>query len=231
MASTNKKANGGLGSVKRSLIDKSNTRVVFIVSTAVFAVIFSLVAAKTLWSQAIYQGKVISAKTEAKKQLQADVKIANTLHDSYSAFVGASSNIIGGTSVGVTSQDGDNAKIILDALPSKYDFPALTTNLEALVQDQQIELTSITGTDDEIAQSGNASSSDPQPVEIPFQLSVGGDYAKTQTLIGALERSIRPIAVRSLDISVTQDKISTTISAVTYYQPAKSLNTRTKVVK
>ena len=198
---------------------------------AVFAVIFSLVAARTLWNQAIYQGKVISAKTDAKKQLQADVKIANTLHDSYSAFVGATTNIIGGTSVGVTSRDGDNAKIILDALPSKYDFPALATNLETLVQDQQIELVSINGIDDEVVQSANNTSSDPQAVEIPFQLSATGDYTKTQALIGALERSIRPIAIRSLDVSGAQGKLTTTISAVTYYQPAKSLNTRTKVVK
>lgn len=226
-----KKNSTGMGSIKRGLIDKSNTRIVIIVSMAVFAVIFSLVAARTLWNQAIYQGKVISAKTDAKKQLQADVKIANTLHDSYSAFVGATTNIIGGTSVGVTSRDGDNAKIILDALPSKYDFPALATNLETLVQDQQIELVSINGIDDEVVQSANNTSSDPQAVEIPFQLSATGDYTKTQALIGALERSIRPIAIRSLDVSGAQGKLTTTISAVTYYQPAKSLNTRTKVVK
>lgn len=229
--SSKKAPDNGLGSVKRSLIDKSNTRVVIIVSTAIFAVIFSLVAAKTLWSQAVYQGKVITAKTEAKKQLQADVKVATTLHAAYAAFVGTTTNIIGGTSAGVGEKDGDNAKIILDALPSKYDFPALTTNLEALVQDQQIELTSLNGTDDEIAQSTNTASSDPQAVEIPFTLTVSGDYGKTQALIGALEHSIRPIAVRTLDITGNQGKLTTNISAVTYYQPAKSLNVRTKVVK
>jgi len=226
-----KSPNNGLGSIKRSLIDKSNARMVLIVSLAIFAVIFSLVAAKTLWGQAIYQGKVISAKTDAKKQLQSDIKIANTLHASYSAFVGTTSNIIGGTSTGVGEKDGDNAKIILDALPSKYDFPALTTNLEALVQDQQVTLSSLTGTDDEVAQSTNVSSSDPQAVEIPFSLTVTGDYAKTQALIGALEHSIRPIAIRTLDITGGQDKLTTNITAVTYYQPAKSLNVRTKVVK
>lgn len=231
MASSKKNSNSGIGSVKRGLIDKSNTRIVVIVSAAVFAVIFSLVAAKTLFSQAVYQGKVISAKTDARKKLQADVKVAKTLHASYSAFVGATTNIIGGNSAGPTAQDGDNAKIVLDALPSRYDFPALTTNLEALVQDQQVDLTSIAGVDDEVAQSANISSSDPQAVEIPFQLSVTGDYAKTQTLVGAFERSIRPIVVRSLDISAAQDKLTTSISAVTYYQPAKSLNTRTKVVR
>lgn len=228
---SNKKINNGLSSVKRSLIDKSNTRMVIIVSIAIFAVIFSLVAAKTLWGQAAYQGRVISAKTDAKKQLKADIKVANTLHASYSAFVGSSTNIIGGTAAGLGSKDGDNAKIILNALPSKYDFPALTTNLEALVQDQQVELTSLSGTDDEVAQSTNISSSDPQAVEIPFSLTVSGDYGKTQALISALERSIRPIAVRTVDISGGKDKLTTNISAVTYYQPAKSLNVKTKVVK
>lgn len=228
---SNKSPNNGLGSVKRALIDKSNTRMVIIVSVATFAVIFSLIAAKTLWGQAKYLGNVISTKTDSKNKLQADIKVANTLHASYSAFVGTTTNIIGGSSTGSGKQDGDNAKIILDALPTKYDFPALTTNLEALVQDQQVELTSISGVDDEIAQATNISSSDPQPVEIPFSLTVTSDYGKTQALIGALEHSIRPIAIRTLDISGGKDRISTTISAVTYYQPAKSLNTRTQVVK
>jgi len=228
---SNKSPNNGLGSIKRALIDKSNTRMVIIISAAVFAIIFSLVAAKTLWGQAVYQGKVIKAKTNASNQLQADIKVANTLHASYSAFVGTATNIIGGTSGGTGEKDGDNAKIILDALPTKYDFPALTTNLEALVQDQQVELTSISGVDDEIAQSTNISSSDPQSVEIPFSLTVSSDYDKTQALLGALEHSIRPIVIRTLDISGGKDKITTNITAVTYYQPAKSLNTRTQVVK
>lgn len=207
------------GSVKRVLIDKANTRLVVTVSIAIFAMVFSLVAAKTLWTQSSYQKRVIDAKNKAATQLQANVEAMDKLSTSYNAFVNTSTNIIGGNSLGSGPQDGNNAKIILDALPSKYDFPALTTNLETLLSDQQVVLVNISGVDDEIAQSGNTNSPNPSPVEMPFQLSATADYAKTQALIEAFERSIRPIKMTTLDISGTQDKLTTTVSALTYYQP------------
>ena len=219
------------GSVKCVLIDKANTRLVVTVSIAIFAMVFSLVAAKTLWTQSSYQKRVIDAKNKAATQLQANVEAMDKLSTSYNAFVNTSTNIIGGNSLGSGPQDGNNAKIILDALPSKYDFPALTTNLETLLSDQQVVLVNISGVDDEIAQSGNTNSPNPSPVEMPFQLSATADYAKTQALIEAFERSIRPIKMTTLDISGTQDKLTTTISALTYYQPAKSLNIREEIVK
>lgn len=218
------------GSVKRVLIDKANTRLVVTVSIAVFAVIFSLVAAKTLWTQSSYQKRVIDAKNKAATQLQANVEAMEKLSASYSAFVGTSTNIIGGNSLGTGPQDGNNAKIILDALPSKYDFPALATNLETLMNDQQVTVVNISGVDDEIAQSGNTDSPSPTPVEMPFQLTATADYVKTQALIGAFERSIRPIKITTLDISGAQDRLTVTVSAMTYYQPAKSLNIREEIV-
>lgn len=226
-----KTAKNTIGSVKRLMIDKTNTRLVVIVSIAAFAAVFSLVAAKTLWSQASYQARVITKKQESLTQLEANVKAMDQLKPSYDAFIGTSSNIIGGNSLGNGPKDGNNAKIILDALPSKYDFPALTTNLETLVNDQSVQLTSISGVDDEVAQSGNVDSPNPQAVDMPFQLSVSADYAKVQSLIGAFEHSIRPIKIQTISLSGTQDKITMTISAVSYYQPAKSLKVRTEVVQ
>lgn len=226
-----KQAKNAMGSMKRVMIDKANARLVAVVSIAAFAAVFSLVAAKTLWSQAAYQGRVITAKQAALTQLEANSKAMDQLKPSYDAFVGTSTNAIGGNSLGSGPKDGDNAKIILDALPSKYDFPALATNIETIVNDQSVQLTSISGVDDEIAQSSNVDSPNPQAVEMPFQLSVTADYTKVQSLVGALEHSIRPIKIQTMSIAGTQDKISMTISATTYYQPAKSLKIRSEVVK
>lgn len=220
-----------VGSIKHALIDKSNTRIVVTISIAVFAVVFSLVSTKTLWSQATYQNRVISEKNKAKNQLKENLEVVKKFKPSYDTFVGATTNIIAGNAFGIGPQDGNNAKIILDALPSKYDFPALATNLETLVQSQGVALTALSGTDDEVSQAANISSPDPQPVEMPFEFSATGDYAKTQALVSAIERSVRPIKINSIDISGNQGSLTTSISAVTYYQPAKSLKIRTTVVK
>jgi hypothetical protein len=226
-----KSTKNAMGSMKHVMIDKANARLVAIVSVAAFAAVFSLVAAKTLWSQAAYQGRVITAKQSALTRLEANSKAMDQLKPSYDAFIGTTTNTIGGNSIGSGPKDGDNAKIILDALPSKYDFPALTTNIETIVNDQSVQLISISGIDDEIAQSGNVDSPNPQAVEMPFQVSVSTDYTKIQALVGAFEHSIRPIKVQTISLSGTQDKIALSISATTYYQPAKSLKIRSEIVK
>ncbi len=177
-----------------------------------------------------YQNDVITAKKQAVTQLKTDINATNNLVVSYKAFVGNPQNILGGNPAGNGPKDGDNGKIVLDALPSAYDFPALATSLEKLLTSQNVKIQNITGTDDEIAQSGSTSSN-PQPVAMPFQLSVTGDYTAIQGVINSLEQSIRPIQVQTIDVSGNQGSLTLTLSAQTFYQPARNLQITTKVVK
>ena len=215
---------------KRKMIDKANSTVVLAVSAAVFLTIFSLVATKVLASQIAYQNRVINKKQLADKTLKTNVVAAEQLKKSYDAFAGTTKNIIGGLSTGAEANDGANPKIILDALPASYDFPALTTNLELLAT-QNAKLVSITGTDDEVAQSTNVSSVTPQAVAMPFELTVSGNYDQIQKMVSATERSIRPIKYNSMEVSGQKDELTLHLSAETYYQPAKSLKIRKEVVK
>ncbi len=221
----------GLTSGKRDLIDKTNATVVMIVSAAVFLAAFSAVATKTFINQAAYQNRVIEKKRIARDQLKEDIDNAKKLKKSYLSFVDTTKNAIGGDRFGVGQQDGDNAKIVLDALPSSYDFPALPTSIEALVASQNVKISSITGTDDEVAQAQNASSTTPQPIAMPFEFSVVSDYEGVQRVINALERSIRPMKISELDIVSEQKELTLTIKAQTFFQPAKSLNIDKKVVE
>lgn len=215
---------------KRKLIDKSNTTIVAVVSIAAFLTIFSLVATKVLVSQIAYQNRLIGKKQQAEKTLKENVKTAGQLKSSYDAFAGTTQNVIGGLSTGSGTNDGANPKIILDALPSSYDFPALTTNLELLAT-QNAKLTSITGTDDEVAQGANTSSSNPVAVPMPFELTVTGNYDQIQKMVSATERSIRPIKYNTMEVSGQKDDLKLHVTAETYYQPAKSLKMEMEVVK
>jgi hypothetical protein len=222
-----------LPSSKRALIDKANTRIVVYVSIAAFILVFSLVAVKTLIGQAAYQNRVIDTKRVAVNQLKTDISATSELKTSYNAFTSTSQNVLGGSPGGNGAQDGNNAKIILDALPSAYDFPGLTTSLENLLTSQSgITIDSITGTDAEATEGANQSSSSPQPVPIPFNVAVTGSYGALQSVISAFEHSIRPIQVQTLSISGSDNSsLTLSIGAQTYYQPAKSLNISEKVVK
>jgi hypothetical protein len=216
---------------KRSLITKANSRIVFTAGLAAFVVIFTMVAAKTLVSQASYQNKVISTKKNALATLQSDLNARDSLVSSYKTFVGTPQNVLGGNPTGSGDQDGDNAKIILDSLPSKYDFPALATSLEKLIVSQGLTITSISGTDEEATQASAKPSGAPAPIPMPFQVQVSGPYQGMKNLIDVFERSIRPIQVQKIEFSGDEGSMSVIINAQTFFQPEKNLNIKSEVVK
>ena len=219
------------GSIKHVQIDKSQSMILIATAVAAFTLIFMIVAAKSLVGQIVYQNKIISGKKDAVKQLKNNVQATSSLETSYKAFVTTSQNVLGGNPQGTGQQDGDNAKIVLDALPSKYDFPALATSLDRLATSQHVDIQNIAGSDDEIAQAGNESSPNPQPVEIPFELTVTGGYTDIQNLVNSFGASIRPFQIQTMQIAGGQSNMTLTLTAKTYYQPAKNFEMTKKVIK
>ena len=217
-------------SKKRILIDKNNATMVIMIAGMAFVTVFSLVASKALLSQRSYQARVIAEKKIALAQLKANNDAASKLVDSYMVFVSPAENIIGGSKDGKGDRDGDNAKIVLDALPSKYDFPALATSVEKILTGLNFKIEGITGTDDEIKQSV-ASTGAVAPVEMPFELSVSGNYETAQALSDVFQRSIRPIKVSRISLDGKDKDLNIVVGAKTYYQPEKVISITTKVVK
>lgn len=219
-------------SFKQLQIDKATTSMVVFIAIATALFIFSLVACRALLAERSHLAEVISQKEKAKKQLQSNIQAKNTLVSAYQQFVNQPQNIIGGNPNGQGENDGDNARIILDALPSKYDFPALTTSLEKLLADPTRGLTvqSINGTDDEIAQ-GELTVDNPSPVEMPFELTVLGDYTAIQDLVTVFQRSIRPFHIKVLTLSGADTEMTFQVTAKTYYQPEKKVKVEYKDVR
>lgn len=219
-------------SVKRVAISKANAQVVATVGIAAFLTVFSLVASHALWVQNAYLAKVTKLQDKANKQLQANLKASDNLADRYQSFTSTSKNVLGGDPKGSGDNDGDNAKIVLDALPSSYDFPALATSIQKILSDNNLHVSSITGTDDEIAQQAAAASPDPQPVPMNFSFSVDNvSYDAIQNLMTVLQHSIRPIQVDSMSLAGAADDMTVTVSAHTFFQPPKTVNITNQQVK
>ncbi|MDB5184313.1 MAG: uncharacterized protein JWN38_121 [Candidatus Saccharibacteria bacterium] len=220
-------------STKKLELDKSNTQMVIVVAVASFISIFCLIAAQGFLSQNNYNAKVIDAKAKTNDRLKDNIKAASKLTQSYAKFVKANPNVLGGDSTSNTADNGgDNARLVLDALPSTYDFPALTSSIEKLAENGNLKLTSITGTDDEVAQQTNDSSPAPVPVAMPFTFTVSNaSYSSVQQLMNTLDSSIRPIQLDAFTLTGASDNMQITINAHTYYQPAKNLNITKKDVK
>ena len=221
-------------STRRLAISKANAQMVIVVAVAAFITVFSLVASKAVFSQNRYQARVTDAKEKAHKQLQDNLDTFSSLQKSYVKFDSASTNIIGGSSTGNGPNDGPNSTIILDALPDKYDFPALTSSLEKILTSSSLKVTNITGTDDQINQQGNTSSPNPQPVNMDFTFTVdNANYDSIAQLVATLQQSIRPIQIDTIDLSVSSGSTSmtATVDGHTYFQPAKNVSITKKVIK
>ena len=206
---------------------------IIMMAVASFLTIFSLVLAKAYIAQGRYQLRVINEREKAAKQLKENVQSAGELHQKYKDFDSALENIIGGSSAANAKgeRDGPNSRLVLDALPSKYDFPALATSLEKILVDGGYRIESIVGVDDEIVQSKQASATTPEPLEMPFVISAAASYASVQKLVGDFERSIRPFQLTSLELNGNDANMEISVEAKTYYQPEKNLDIKKKVVK
>lgn len=249
-------------STKRIMIDNANSSIVIAVGIAAFLTAFSLVASRSLLAKRSYQSRVITKQEQARDQLRKNIEAVDTLKASYRGFVDRPQNIMGGNATGDSERDGDNAKIVLDALPSKYDFPALVASIEKILVDRNYGIQSINGIDDEVNQNPSVDPSQvgslapvaPNPsstsqlaaplassgpsvgsvVDMPFELTAEGAYTSMVDLLKVFDRSIRPLNVLRLTLSVAGDEsksVQLTIQGKSFYQPEKVLNIKSEVVK
>jgi len=207
-------------------IEKAQNSLFFIVIAATVITVFCLVSAKSLLSQGNYQRKVIDQRNKAVKQLRDNTTAARQLEDQYNNVFENSGpiNIIGGkndSSAGAVPPDGDNARIVLDALPSSYDFPALVTSLTKILQADSISNPSVGGSDDVVSVSASPSAT-PQPVNIDVPIGGTASYANLLKLMADLQRSIRPYDITNMSVSGTPDSMTFSFTMNSYFQPGKT---------
>ena len=216
-------------STKRIAIDKSSTQTVIAVSIASFIVMFSLVAANSVLNQYHYQARVMKVAKVADVQLNNNITAYNGLTKSYVKFNTQNPNIIGSP---VTDTTNNNTQVVLNALPGEYDYPALVTSLYYIfsangvqgsvsVKNQQADQSTPTAT----------SSQNPQAIQVPFGFSLSSVNASTITsFLTYLKQTTRPISIDSMSITGERGSLDLTLTAHTYYQPAKTFKITNKVV-
>jgi hypothetical protein len=221
-------------SQKKLKIDKANTTMLVTLAIASFVAVFSLVSIKDLLSQYAYQKRVSSAQETTISDLHQDQSDANQLIASYSSFIAQSPNVLGGSSQGGSGSNSENnAQIILDALPTSEDVPAAVAEIEDIFNSQGLGLNDLTSssTSTPAPTSSAASSSGSAVADIPFSLSTSGSTQAVESILNALEISIRPLQAQTLTLSGTDSDLQVTIGGQTYYQPSTNLSISSEVVK
>jgi hypothetical protein len=218
-------------SIKHLQIDKNQSSMLAVIAAATVIVVFSLFATKALVTKGLYQKRALHARKDVAAQLKSNYASANTLLKQYKVFADGDPNILGGSKSGNANLDGDNARIVLDALPSTYDAPALASSVEKVLTGKSVTFNSLTVTDNSTS---NLDQSQTKPKATPVTFSFEGttNFAVAQQLLQDFERSIRPFDLNTLELSGTDAKLKLQVGMTTYFQPAKSLDLKaTKEVK
>lgn len=214
--------------------DKSEPKIVVAVAIATIITVFCLVSSKTLFSQATYNKRVLDARRAALNQLNSNAESANTLVAQYQIFqTGNPTNIIGGkNSIDPALQppDGDNARLVLNALPSRYDFPALISSVTKILDNNRVTNQVVDAED--ASQEVNSEPTANPKVEV-INLTIGGttNYNSLKILVRDFERSTRPFDITKIDINGSDNNISFSLTVDTYFQPALTLNLNMKEIK
>lgn len=223
-----------LPKIDRVRATSDDRRLMTIVGTAAIISVFCLASTKVLLSQAAYKRHIISARRDAVKALDADLAKSDALKSQYQIFEGTNpKNIIGGRNItdkSAAPPDGNNSRIVLDALPSSYDFPALISSMSKIMTNNGITNPSISGTD-QSDKVDSTPSSNPSPVPISLSVSGSSSYSQVQSVIKDFERSIRPFDLTNLHLQGSESAMTFSANLNTYFQPSKTLKISDKAVQ
>lgn len=221
------------GLKKRQQIELAGRYMFIWVVAAAVAVSFCIATGQYLFAKWEYNNKIIGAKYKAADTLGKNITAATELKKQVDALV-ANSDL---ASV-KTNPDDSTTKSVLDALPISNDTAALATSLQqAILNRSGVTIESITvppeveigseNTGEEVA----AAPTGAQPQEVKFSFVVSGSFDKIKTLTSDLERTIRPIKVTAVIMNGNDANLRASFEAITYYQPAKSVNATEETVK
>lgn len=200
---------------KKAKIKQSSKTVFLTTMIAAAVVAFSLSFLNVLYGQWRFNERLHAEKEMVRDLLEDNIANAKELKQSFNALE-ASAPIIPG------QDDRPNSTVILDALPSRYDYPALASSISELAARSSVELLNFNGDDDEV--DAIEKSVRPEEQEIEYTINVQGDYTSILGFIANVENSIRPITLEKMSLSGSTAEMRATFAMITYYQPSVDLN-------
>lgn len=211
------------GLKKRQQIEVAG-RVMFIwIAIAAVAVSFCVATGQYLFSRWVHNNKVIAAKNEASDTLSKNIVNSKELKQNVDALV-ASQPL---ASV-KTNEADQNAKSVLDALPTTFDSAALGTSLQqAILNRSGVAIENLTVPQDVPAEQLLAST----PQEMQFSFVISGSYSQIQSAILDIERTIRPFKILTMNLTGSDTNLRASVEAATYYQPAKTVTLGEEVIR
>ncbi|MGB3024062.1 MAG: hypothetical protein WBB39_04655 [Candidatus Saccharimonadales bacterium] len=210
----------GLG--KRRKIQSANRMMFLWVAAASAIVSFALVALQFVYQQFAFNNRVLQAKNSAMYTLNTNIKSIASLKDEINKLQGNADL------AKLRNNDNENPQqVVIDALPANSDVTGLAVSLQKLIVPRSaVSLESVSVPNDAPPATGII---DVQPVAQIYGVEVVGSYDAVKVFLQNLERTIRPIHIKSLQLTGSDTMLKAQISLATYYQPTKTVTIKKEV--
>jgi cell division protein FtsB len=210
---------------KRQQITSAN-RTMFLWVAGVSAIVgIAIVLAVFLFQRLTFNEKVLSKKQTTVSTLEANNEVVDELEKNI-RLLNTDQALLDSRA----SPDDKPLQVILDALPSDANSSALGSSLQnVLLPGPDITIDSLTvnpvGTESsDVATDGT--------MNFSFSVSVpAGRIDSLRELLRRLERSIRAIDVTALTVEMQGAKVSLSVTAKAFYEPAKTIKLKDETVK
>jgi hypothetical protein len=213
---------------KRQQISRAN-RIMFLWIIGVSVVVgVSAVLIVFLVQRIVFDEKVINEKYKTATVLQKNIDTVEALKEEVRVL---------DTNEALATVSLDETKppiqSVLDALPADANSTALAASFQLKlltgVPNVVIETLSVTPTS---AGESTAGSTGVDEISFNFSVSTGKDnFAALREVLERLEKSIRPIRTVNIAIESQGNKVVMSVKGVSYYEPARQVELKQKVVK
>ena len=219
------------GIKKRQQISGTRKQVFIWVAAASAAVVICIIVGINLIQRISYQTKVNGELGKTAKTLENSV-------DAIDPLIKNIDNLRTNRQLTLTNLKNDDStvfQVVIDALPTEDDAVDLSTSLQSEILSRSgvtIDtittdgVASSTGASDDVATSSSIAF--PTANRLPFRVSVIGGYNSIKETLENMQKSIRPIIINSITLDGTDDRLTASITATTYYSPSVNYTTGTK---
>lgn len=223
---------------KRQQISRANKMMFLWVAGVSVVVGISIVLTIFLAQRILFGEKVITEKNKTASTLEANLKAVATLKENINVL-----NTNEALQASRLSENDPPIQSVLDALPAVANSTALATSLQtkllsgvAGITLESINVDAASGDQvaatDQTATPATDTSGATNQLGFSFAVSASTDnYAALQQVLQRLEKSIRPINITAISVEGQGDRVTMTVTGVSYYGSAKTIQLTDKVLK
>lgn len=226
---------------KRQQIANANRMMFTWVAIASAIVGIAVVASVLLAQKALFNEKVLAEKAKTASVLANNNKVIDELKNQVRVL-----NTNETLKQAMIPGESQPVQVVLDALPAEANSSAFGASLqkkflsapglqvESLVVDPVIGVEASANSGAQAVAPPVPSASSVSQNQITFRFTVSTDVKNADALkklLASLEHSVRPIDITSLSVESQGARLVLKASGATYYEPAKTVNLKDKVIK